>query len=105
MPQAARSRTLDMAHRGIVKTKQLLHSKVWWPGIDKDTEKLVGDCLACQATGPAISPTPIQMAKLPTHPWCLPHMDFCGPFPMGEMLLMVIDFLRLKSRKAQLHKL
>ena len=49
MPQALRSRTLDIAHQGhqgIVKTKQLLRSKVWWPGIDKDAEKLVVNCLA-----------------------------------------------------------
>ena len=33
MPQALRSRTLDIAHQGhqgIVKTKQLFRSKVWW---------------------------------------------------------------------------
>ena len=94
MPQALRSRTLDIAHQGhqgIVKTKQLLRSKVWWPGIDKDAEKLVVDCLACQATGPAMSPTPVQMSKLPTHPWRSLHMDLCGPFPTGEMLFVVID--------------
>ena len=69
MPRALRSRTLEIAHQGhqgIVKTKQLLRSKVWWPGIDKDTEKLVGDCLACQATGPAVPPIPVQMSELPT---------------------------------------
>lgn len=94
MPQALRSRTLNIAHQGhqgIVKTKELLRSKVWWPGIDKDAEKRVVDCLACQATGPAMSPTPVQMSELPTHPWRLRHMDFCGPFPTGEMLFVVID--------------
>ena len=94
MPQALRSRTLDIAHQGhqgIVKTKQLLRSKVRWAGIDKDAEKLIVDCLACQATGRAMSPTPVQMSKLPTLPWRSLHLDFCGPFPTGEMLFVVID--------------
>lgn len=94
MSQALRSRTLNKAHQGhqgIVKTKQLLRSKVWWPGIDKDVEKLVGDCLAYQATGLAMSPTPVQMSELPTHPRRLLHMDFCGPFPTVEMLFVEID--------------
>ena len=61
MPQALCSQTPHIAHQGhqgIVKTKQLLCSKMWWPVIDKDAEKLVVDCLVCQVTGPAMSPTP-----------------------------------------------
>ena len=58
MLQALCSQTPHIAHQGIVKTKQLLRSKVWWPVIDKDAEKLVVDCLVCQVTGPAMSPTP-----------------------------------------------
>ena len=52
--QALRPKTLKLAHQGhqgIVKTKQLLRSKVWWPGIDNDAEQLINSCLACQATG------------------------------------------------------
>ena len=61
MLQALCSQTPHIAHQGhqgIVKTKQLLCSKMWWPVIDKDAEKLVVDCLVCQVTGPAMSPTP-----------------------------------------------
>lgn len=38
-----------------------------------------------------MSPSPVQMSELPTHPWRSLHMDFCGPFPTGEMLLVVTD--------------
>lgn len=48
IPQVARYHTLLLAHnghQGIVKTKQRLRTKVWWPGIEKDVEQLVRSCL------------------------------------------------------------
>ncbi len=44
MPTVLREQTLKLAHegnQGIVKTKQLLREKVWWPGIDKAIEQRV----------------------------------------------------------------
>ena len=35
--------------------------------------------------------TPVQMTALPTHPWKSLRIDFCGPFPTGEMLFVMID--------------
>ena len=46
-----RQKVIDLAHeghQGIVKTKERLRTKVWWPGIDRDTEKRVKSCHACQ---------------------------------------------------------
>ena len=40
MPQASRDRTLAIAHQGhqgVIKTKQLLRTKAWWPKIDHNT--------------------------------------------------------------------
>ncbi|XP_073520082.1 uncharacterized protein [Phyllobates terribilis] len=40
IPQKLQSRVLDLAHeahQGVVKTKQLLREKVWFPGLDKKT--------------------------------------------------------------------
>ena len=31
------------------------------------------------------------MNKLPPEPWHTLHIDHCGPFPMGEYILVVID--------------
>ena len=35
----------------MVKTKQLLRSRIWFPGIDQFTEAKIKSCLACQANG------------------------------------------------------
>jgi hypothetical protein len=53
MPKCLRHQTLSLAHeghQGIVRTKQLLRQKVWWPGIDAEAETLVKTCLPCQST-------------------------------------------------------
>ena len=61
------------------------------PKIDREVEKLLDGCLACQANGPNTKPAPLQMSPLPPTPWHTVHIDFCGPFPTGEYLLVVID--------------
>ena len=39
-------------HQGLVKTKQLLREKVWYPGIDKLAKNAVDTSILCQANGP-----------------------------------------------------
>ncbi|CAB3983491.1 PREDICTED: uncharacterized protein K02A2.6-like [Paramuricea clavata] len=96
IPKSLRSRVLSIAHeghQGIVKTKMLVRSKVWWPGIDKQVEQMVKECIPCQAAvhqSPKCEP-PLNMTKLPPHPWHTLNADFCCPFPNGEKLLVVID--------------
>lgn len=48
-------------HQGIVKTKALLRTKVWFPDIDCRAEAAVHNCLACQANTPV---TPIEPLKM-----------------------------------------
>ena len=40
------------AHQGIDATKRLLKHRLWFPGMDKEVERIVGACLECQATVP-----------------------------------------------------
>ena len=44
IPTSLRNETVTHAHKGhqgIVKTKQALRTKVWWPRIDKDAEEFI----------------------------------------------------------------
>ena len=94
MPQSLRETTLQLAHQGhqgVVKTKQLLREKVWWPGIDQAVERLICTCLACQAQGPSSTPQPLCMTMMPSQPWQTLHADICGPFPTGESLFVMVD--------------
>ena len=76
---------------GIVKTKQLLRSKVWFPGIDRHVENLVADSLPCQACLSRATRDPLKMSPLPKGPWIQVSADMCGPFPTGELVLVVLD--------------
>ena len=44
-------RTAHEGHQGLVKTKQLLRSRVWFPGLEKKVESYINTCIPCQATG------------------------------------------------------
>ena len=94
IPTAPQQRATSLAHeghQGIVKTKKLLREKVWFPGIDQKVAQMIEGCIACQANGRENCPQPLQMSTLPPAPWHTVHVDFCGPFPTGEYLFVVID--------------
>ena len=94
IPQCLRQRTLSLAHeghQGMVRTKQLLRQKVWWPGIDTEVENLIKTCLPCQSTRPPPAPEPLRPSTMPPKPWQSIHIDLCGPFPTGESLLVCVD--------------
>ena len=101
VPAALRDKAVSIAHeghQGLVKTKQLLREKIWFPGIDDTVQRMIKNCIACQVNGPSNHPDPLQMSPLPPDPWHTVHMDFCGPFPSGEYLLPSMhthDSLRL----------
>ena len=57
IPPTLRSRAVELAHlghQGIVKTKQLVRDKRWFPGIDKLTEDKVKNYLSCQYLSPNV---------------------------------------------------
>lgn len=82
-----------IGHQGMVKTKRLLRTKVWFPGMDSIVENVINNCVACQAANHDNSTLcePLQMSDLPRAPWTEVSADFCGPLPCGEYLLVVID--------------
>ena len=96
IPKKLQERVIELAHQGhqgIVKTKRLIREKVWFPGIDKQVEEQINNCLACQASthDTKSKMEPLKMSELPEGPWQKVDIDFCGPFPSGDYLLVAID--------------
>ena len=94
IPRSLQQKVIDIAHeghQGLIKTKKLLREKVWFPYIDRSVESKVKSCLACQATTPVTNTEPLEMSPLPETPWSELSMDFGGPYPSGESILVVID--------------
>ena len=78
-------------HSGIVKMKSLMSTKVWWPNMNTDIENFVKSCKCCTATSQPDKPPQIQPTITPNKPWEVIHMDLCGPFPNGNIILALID--------------
>jgi hypothetical protein len=95
IPEFLRKKVVEISHsshQGIVKTKQFIREKVWFPGIDKMVEQTVKSCTPCQASIPTSPPRePLIMTDLPSGPWLEVAVDFAGPFPSGDYLLVVVD--------------
>lgn len=84
IPIEFRERILDLAHeghQGIVKTKQNLRSKVWWPGMDAEAEKKAKKCRLCQLVTPVHYDVPVQSTKLPDESWMELAADLMRPLP------------------------
>ena len=94
IPHSLQERVVKISHeghQGILLTKQFLQSCVWFPGTDKLVEREVKSCLPCQAATPVTTRTPLVMSELSSKPWERVAIDFCGPFPAGELALVVVD--------------
>ena len=95
VPRELQKRVLDLAlegHQGIVKTKERLRSKVWWPGIDKQAEKKYRECFGCQLVTKHVPPPPIKPTRLPDGAWQEVALDLLGPLHGGEYLLVTVDY-------------
>ncbi|KAK9711410.1 Integrase zinc binding domain [Popillia japonica] len=94
LPKSLQKKAIELAHRGhlgMVKTKQLLRSKVWFPNIDKMVELEIKTCSACQIVTPQHTRDPVVGTELPSAPWENLDIDFAGPYPGGKYLLILID--------------
>ena len=72
IPNALRDRAISIAHeghQGLVKMKQLLREKVWFPGIDDNVKQKLDKCIACQANSSRSHPDPLQISPLPPEPF------------------------------------
>ena len=81
---------LHMNHPGMSCMKAIPRSYVYWPGIDKDIERLVSDCATCQEHRNVHPSTELHPWEWPDKPWSRLHADFAGPF-LGHMFLILVD--------------
>lgn len=84
VPQSMRQSVLQHAHLGhigIVKMKALLRASVYWPGLDKDVEKLAGQCEPCQKHALPDRPPPCKPRTMPPRryeQWSVDGFHFGG---------------------------
>ena len=93
IPQKLRSCIVDELHRGhpgMARMKSVARSYLWWPGLDKELEECVQNCVPCQTVKSAPALAPLHPWVWPSKPWKRVHLDFAGPF-MGRMYLIAID--------------
>lgn len=93
IPANCRDKVLSVLHEphmGIVKSKSIARSYVWWPGIDEGIEAMCRGCGTCAAHADA----PPRQAPChwpwPARPWSRVHIDFMGPI-YGKIYLVVVD--------------
>ena len=89
--QKALSELAHEGHQGTVRTKQILREKVWFVNIDKAVEEFSKQCISCQANMPGGHCESLKMSELPKRPGSEFSMDFCGPFPSGSYLMVIVD--------------
>ena len=79
-----------ISHQGLEKTKALLPEKIWFPGIDSLVKETITKFRPCQSVGKPNPPEPLYMTEMPSAPWHKINIDFFGPLPSGDLLLVVI---------------
>ncbi|XP_026552722.1 uncharacterized protein K02A2.6-like, partial [Pseudonaja textilis] len=93
IPEKLQKKVLSMLHEGhpgIVRTKALARSHVWWPGMDKEIEAWVASCKQCQESRPNPPAAPSREWETPRGPWSRIHVDFAGP-TKGHTFLVTVD--------------
>lgn len=93
IPSKFRSKVLSelhSAHFGIVRMKALARDYIWWPGIDRDVEDLVKNCVDCQKQRPELKKVENHIWEPATEPFERIHIDFAGRF-CGKFYLIIVD--------------
>ncbi|XP_058456329.1 uncharacterized protein K02A2.6-like [Malaya genurostris] len=95
VPVKLRPRMLKLAHEGHPGEsvmKRRLRDRVWWPNMDRQVVDFVSACEGCRLVGLPSHPEPMQRRPLPCKPWIDVALDFLGPLPTGDYLLVLIDY-------------
>ena len=99
-PTGIRTRLLNICHEGhlgISKTKGRIRNAYWWPGLDKDVEKLIRDCVECNNADKSHTILRPQLHPLPCPdmPWDRIGIDITGPVQdqdSTKYIIVLIDY-------------
>ena len=92
--QSLRKQILKLVHethQGIVKTKQFLGTRFFWPGMDEAAESMIKNCPACMVNQPLNNYMPLQPTPLPLGPRVKGAVDLVGPID-AKFILTYIDY-------------
>ena len=69
----------------------------WWPGIDRDMERVVRDCLKCHRSDKtqSVLHPPLHTIPCANMPWERIAMDIAGPIldkGIQKYIIMVVDY-------------
>ncbi|CAC5366628.1 unnamed protein product [Mytilus coruscus] len=82
----------NMGHFGMMKTKQMLREKYWFPTMNYMVEETIKNCFECQVTTKQLyGKEPLKMTEIPENLWEVVSVDFGGPYPDEHYNLVVID--------------
>ncbi|XP_037293178.1 uncharacterized protein K02A2.6 isoform X1 [Manduca sexta] len=93
IPERCQKQVLKIIHEphmGIVKSKALARSYVWWAGIDEAVERECRTCEVCAAQSDAPPRAAPRPWPWPVRTWSRLHLDFMGPIA-GKTDLVVVD--------------
>ena len=80
-----------IGHLGVVKTKALLRSKSYFPGMDKAVEDEISRCMSCQAVGRGNPPAQLNITPTTKETWDTVNIDYLGPLPNGVYVFVIMD--------------
>ena len=101
IPTKLQKRVVEIAHeghQGLVKTKQLLRSRIWFPDSDAKVASVTNKCAACQAVVHVNAQEPIKSTELPNGPLEKLAADYYGPLPSGEYVWLLLMNIRVFQR-------
>ncbi|KAJ1166690.1 hypothetical protein NDU88_007087 [Pleurodeles waltl] len=100
-PEGVRSKILNLAHEGHLGrslTKSRLRTIYWWPGLDRDAEAVVKDCMSSARNDKSkvVAKAQLSPIEIPEKPWAKLGLDFMGPFhllPANEQyVILMVDY-------------
>ena len=81
---------LHHSHMGMEKTKQRARSVVYWPGINRNIEEMISQCITCDRLQMQPRKHPLINTEIPEYPWERIGADIFSF--RGEEHLIIVDY-------------